>query len=121
MVDVGQHVGASALEASAQLGQLFQPGGNCGAQGVDDRGHDGLSAAPIRAGIGGDDPLTDAPGHGDRDAAAPFHPPVDGCRANLPARPTPGRRTAQGGELRDSRGGEFRGGQPLKPGEIRDG
>src|ERR1700730_3161383 len=70
MVEVGQHVGASALQASAQLGELFQPGGNCGAQGVDDRGHHGLSAAPIRAGIGGDDPLTDAAGHGDRDGAA---------------------------------------------------
>jgi hypothetical protein len=50
-------------------GQLFQPGGNCGAQGVDDRGHHGLSMAPIRVGIGGDDPLVDAPGHGDRDVA----------------------------------------------------
>jgi hypothetical protein len=70
MVEVGQHVGASALQGSPELGQLFRPGGNCGAQGVDDRGHHGLSAAPIRVGIGGDDPLVDAPGHGDRDVAA---------------------------------------------------
>jgi site-specific DNA recombinase len=54
---------------SRAQGQLFQPGGNCGAQGVDDRGHHGLSTAPIRVGIGGDDPLVDAPGHGDRDVA----------------------------------------------------
>jgi hypothetical protein len=46
MVDVGQHVGASALQASAQLGQLFQPGGNCGAQGVDDRGFASRSVVP---------------------------------------------------------------------------
>jgi DNA invertase Pin-like site-specific DNA recombinase len=54
---------------SRAQGQLFQPGGNCGAQGVDDRGHHGLSTAPIRVGIGGDDPPVDAPGHGDRDVA----------------------------------------------------
>ena len=65
----GQHVGVSALPGSAELGQLFQPGGNCGTLGIDDRGHHGLSAAPVRVGMGGDDPLVDAPGHGDRDVA----------------------------------------------------
>ncbi len=70
MVEVGQHVGASALQGSAELGQTSRPGGTCGAQGVDDRGHRGLSPAPIRVGLGGDDPLVDAPGRGDRDVAA---------------------------------------------------
>ncbi len=70
MVEVGQHVGASALQGSAELGQLVEPGGNCGAQGVDDRGQHGLCATSIQVGIGGDDPLVDAPGHGDRDVAA---------------------------------------------------
>jgi hypothetical protein len=72
MVEVGQHVRASVLQGSAQLGQLVRPGGNCGAQGVDDRGHHGLSAAPIQVGKGGDDRLADAPGHGDRDVAAVY-------------------------------------------------
>lgn len=58
------------LRGSAEVGRLFQPGGNCSVPGVDDRGDHGLSAAPIRAGIGGDGPLVDAVGHGDRVVAA---------------------------------------------------
>jgi hypothetical protein len=53
--------------------------------------------------------------------SAHFRPPSSGgSRANLCARPTPGRHAAQGGELPDNQGGEFRDGQPLKAGEIPD-
>jgi hypothetical protein len=34
VIEVGQQVGASALQGSAELGQLFQPGGDCGVQKV---------------------------------------------------------------------------------------
>jgi hypothetical protein len=43
MIEVGQHVGASALQGSAKLCQRMGPGGNCGAQGVYDHR---LSTAP---------------------------------------------------------------------------
>jgi hypothetical protein len=84
VVEVGEHVGAAALQGSAELGQLFQPGGNSGTQGIDDRGHHGLSAAPIRVGMGGDDSLVDAPGHGDRDVAGSANTGQPGSSAGAP-------------------------------------
>ncbi len=59
MVEVARHAGGSALLGSAEMGQLLWPGENCGAQGVDEAGLHGLSAAPTRVGIG-DGPLPEA-------------------------------------------------------------
>ena len=66
MVEVGQHVGVAAPQGAAQLGQFFEDGGYAAAQGVDDRGHHGLAAAPVGLAVGGNDALIDAPGHQDR-------------------------------------------------------
>lgn len=60
-----QHVGAAAPQGAAQLCQFLKRGGHAVPQRVDDCGHHGLAATPVRLAVGGDDALVDAPGDDD--------------------------------------------------------
>ena len=61
MVEVGQHIGTSAVQGASELGEFVEAVRHAGADRVDDLDQPLLATATVVGGVGVDDVLVDPP------------------------------------------------------------